>query len=533
MHRKLLLVDDDEDCRRITRHLLNRAGYDVIEADDGLYGYERVLDDEPGMIVTDWDMPRLSGLDLIRRIRSAKLAWYPYIILVTASENAELGLDSGADDFLSKPIREDQLLPRVRAGERIVSLQSRLNDQNQQLNRANHRLAQLATTDPLSGLLNRRAFFDTAEKEWRRCQRYGMPLSCLVLDIDHFKQINDSHGHPTGDAVIVALARMLKARLRESDLICRYGGEEFCIWLTNTSLAHAERVADELCTAVSRLVVPEIGPEPQFTISIGVAARVADMPSERTLIDHADQALLIAKQTGRNRTVSFVRGQETPVGERSEFTIETHRPIAGAPSSELLPTGLVRAFRMALSLRDPQLGRQIDRRLELCRELGIAVGLDGVDQRNLEWSARLVDIGWLTLAETRPTDGSVNSRSALARYRRADESTLEILQAGGADQNLLELIRLRDQWFDGSRGEPSGTAIPLGSRLLSLITAFIELRDSAEEGPLSSASATEAAIDSLRLRAGQQFDPALVARLALMFAAGNSISDSAVLPAMH
>ncbi|MBL9124135.1 MAG: diguanylate cyclase [Planctomycetaceae bacterium] len=532
MLRKLLLVDDDDDCRRLTHRLLTRAGYDVLEATDGINGYERVLTDAPEMIITDWDMPRLNGLDLIRRIRAAKLSWYPYIVLVTASENAELGLDSGADDFLSKPIREEQLMPRVRAGERIVTLQSRLNEQNQALNRANQRLEQLATTDSLSGLLNRRAFFEAAEREWRRSQRYGIPLCCLLLDIDHFKQVNDTYGHAAGDAAIVSLAQLLKSRLRTTDLVCRYGGEEFCIWLVSTSLADAEQVAETLRREASCLVVPELGTDPRLSVSIGIAARAADMPSERTLIDQADQALLLAKQLGRDRVASYARGQEHASRVPGPDRGAAGQPSGGTPFEPSVG-GLVRACRTALSLRDPPLGRQIDRRLELCRELGGIVGLDAEQQCRLELAARLMDVGWLTMNETRPTDGSVETRSGAARRRRAESATLEILQAAGADPQLLELLRLRDQWYDGSRGEPHGQAIPAAARLLSLIASFIELRDSAEDSPLGTSSATEAAIDSLRMRAGQQFDPAFVARLAGLFAAGSSLTDSSLVPAFH
>lgn len=300
---KLLIVDDDADCRRITQCLLRRAGYEVLEATDGLQGFDLVLASRPAIIITDWDMPRLDGLDLIRRVRQANLDWYPYILLLTASDDVQVGLDAGADEFLCKPIREKSLLPRIRAGERIVYLQRKLREQNLELNRANQQLTQLATIDPLSGLLNRRAFFTQAEKEWRRSVRHDLPLACLMLDIDHFKKVNDNFGHSVGDSVITALAGLLRRRLRTTDLIGRYGGEEFCALLANTQWEDGRSIAEGLCQTVSELNVGDSGL--RVTVSIGVAGRTAELASERDLIDTADRALLTAKRSGRNRVACY------------------------------------------------------------------------------------------------------------------------------------------------------------------------------------------------------------------------------------
>ena len=300
---KLLIVDDNADCRQFIHCLLSRAGYEVVEATDGVEGFDLILADRPQIIITDWHMPRLDGLDLIRRVRQANLDWYPYILLLTANDDVQLGLDTGADEFLSKPIEENTLLPRVRAAERIVALQQRLNERNLELNRANRRLAQLATTDSLSGLLNRRAFFTHAEQEWCHCQRYNLPLSCLMLDIDHFKKINDSYGHTVGDAVIVALAGLLQTRLRETDFVSRYGGEEFCILLTNTELERARTAAEGLCRSVRQVTVEDYAV--CFSVSIGVADRTPDLANERALINRADQALMTAKRSGRDRVLCY------------------------------------------------------------------------------------------------------------------------------------------------------------------------------------------------------------------------------------
>lgn len=302
--RKLLVVDDDPNCRRILEMMLSGSGYEVRLACDGWEALEIVLSDKPPIIVTDWMMPRMDGLELIRKLR-AELTWYPYILLMSGRPDEQPGLDIGADEFLAKPIHGEHLLPRLRAGERIVHLQERLREQNAALNLANQKLAELATTDPLSGLLNRRAFFDELRQEWARADRYELPLACLMFDIDHFKQVNDTYGHPAGDSVIETVGRLMKAAFRESDRICRYGGEEFCAFLTNTSLETACQMADRIRLAVAASTPPHLPADFHFSISVGVAERTGETRTYQDLVEHADQALLAAKQAGRNRLMRF------------------------------------------------------------------------------------------------------------------------------------------------------------------------------------------------------------------------------------
>jgi len=291
---QVLVVDDDRVMRRLIVRWLERAGYEVEQADDGREALAAIEARCPDLVVTDWDMPHVDGLALCRRIRQLNLPHYVYILFLSgksAPEERVVGLEVGADDFLTKPVSQAELLARMRAGSRIVALE--------------RRLIRLAEIDPLTGLSTRRAFFPAAEDEWRRAKRYRRPLSCVMIDIDYFKRVNDLHGHAVGDAVLRAVAELLQSECRSTDLLCRYGGEEFCALLPETrdedAAAWSERIRQRLnATGFSA----GSGSLP-IACSFGVAQKHDDTGTYEELIDQADQALLCAKRSGRDRVVRF------------------------------------------------------------------------------------------------------------------------------------------------------------------------------------------------------------------------------------
>jgi diguanylate cyclase (GGDEF)-like protein len=291
--RKVLVVDDDPAMRRIVSKILDSAGYEVALAANGSEAFEILQQDCPAFVVTDWDMPVLDGAALCRKIRHEELPRYVYIVMVTGTQSGHLveGLASGADDFITKPVGSQELLARMQAGARVLRLENRL------------RL--LADHDPLTELLNRRTFFELVEKELSRSRRIGYPLSCVMIDVDFFKKVNDTHGHMAGDAVLKSVSQLLKKCCRETDYVSRYGGEEFCALLPDTdgqgAVVWAERY--RLAVAETPAVVAEISV--QVTVSMGVAQRYHGTDTPEKLLDIADQALLEAKKLGRNRVVMF------------------------------------------------------------------------------------------------------------------------------------------------------------------------------------------------------------------------------------
>ncbi len=291
--RKVLVVDDDPAMRRIVSKILDSAGYEVALAANGSEAFEILQQDCPAFVITDWDMPVLDGAALCRNIRHDELPHYVYIVMMTGTQSGQLveGLASGADDFITKPVGAQELLARMQAGARVLRLENRL------------RL--LADNDPLTELLNRRTFFELVEKELNRSCRIGYPLSCVMIDVDFFKKVNDTHGHMVGDAVLKSVSQLLKKCCRETDYVSRYGGEEFCALLPDTdgqgAVVWAERY--RLAVAETPAVVAETSV--QVTVSIGVAQRYHGTDTPEKLLDMADQALLEAKKSGRNRGVMF------------------------------------------------------------------------------------------------------------------------------------------------------------------------------------------------------------------------------------
>ncbi len=290
----VLLVDDDPSVLRILTKWLGKAGYRVAQAGNGHQALTAIEARCPDFLITDWEMPGFTGLELCQKVRQLKLPHYVYVLFLTirsAPEDMVAGLEAGADDFLVKPVRQEELLARMRAGARVLDLE--------------RQLSQMARTDPLTGLLTRRTFYDCLLKQWKRAQRSNLPLSCVMVDLDFFKRINDIHGHPAGDAVLTAMANLMGDACRRSDSVCRYGGEEFCVMLPETNGHGAVVWAERVRKMLASLEVPAGGRQLRVTASFGVAQKQDGTQTAEQLVDQADQALLCAKQSGRDRVVRF------------------------------------------------------------------------------------------------------------------------------------------------------------------------------------------------------------------------------------
>jgi diguanylate cyclase (GGDEF)-like protein len=308
---KVVVVEDDavELCL-LTRHL-TVAGHDVRTARDGVEGLRLILEALPQLVITDWTMPGMNGLDLCKALRQTKVGRQLYVIMLTGAEEEQSQIEAfeaGADDYVVKPFRPRVLAARVRACGRLLALQEEVRREKEELRRcmaelgvANRKLQQAALTDALTGLYNRRYALERLEQEWAAAALSGRPLACLLLDLDHFKRVNDTHGHDAGDLVLCETAAVLRGGLRQEDVVCRLGGEEFVVILPGADREAARACAERLRRDVEHHMVELPGTALRATTSVGVAVRTPRMSGPADLLKAADEAAYAAKQAGRNR----------------------------------------------------------------------------------------------------------------------------------------------------------------------------------------------------------------------------------------
>jgi len=298
---KVLLAED----ARFARHLLQAAlaawGYDVVLAEDGEQAWRALQGpDPPSIALLDWMMPGLDGLEVCRRVRQAGREPYTYVILLTGKDRQEdvvEGLAAGADDYLRKPFDNQELQARIRTGRRMVELHA-------ELITARETLREQASTDPLTGLANRRTILEVLDRELARCRRSGGVCSVGMVDLDHFKAVNDTYGHAAGDAVLRQAASTMRATLRPYDLLGRYGGEEFVVVLPGCDAAGARAAAERLRASMAGTTIAVGEVSLRVTCSLGIAVGATEKSWERDrLLSTADAALYRAKEEGRDRVV--------------------------------------------------------------------------------------------------------------------------------------------------------------------------------------------------------------------------------------
>jgi diguanylate cyclase (GGDEF)-like protein len=306
---RILVVDDHEDNIELLRARLEARGYIVDSAADGQAALDQVDRQCPDLILLDVMMPKMDGIEVVRRLKKNSALPFIPVIMQTAldsTENKVEGLDAGADDYITKPINFAELEARVNSLLRIKKLQVELAEREKQLSALNDKLREISLTDGLTKVDNRRSLEERLHEMWEHSVRLHEPLAIVMCDIDKFKSVNDNYGHQAGDAVLQQFARLLKEEAREIDRVGRYGGEEFLLILPGTVLDAAVTFAERLREKVAGHTFSFPGGTLERTMSCGVSASPhPKVKDQEALLRTADDALYVAKETGRNRVVRF------------------------------------------------------------------------------------------------------------------------------------------------------------------------------------------------------------------------------------
>lgn len=306
---KVLVAEDDATSRRILKAMLTKWGYEVVAASDGVEALQALQEeDAPRLAILDWMMPGMDGVQVCREIRRRGQEPYIYILLLTARNRKEdliEGMDAGLDDYIAKPFDMQELRVRLRAGRRILDLQSQLLSMRQAFQ-------QQATHDPLTGLPNRLLFSDRLTKKLAEARRNKQSLAVMFMDLDRFKEVNDRFGHSAGDSLLCKIAERLKNSLRDADTVARMGGDEFTVILggilsTRDVSATAERVFEALSKPFD---LPDLDQQVGITASIGISVYPSGGADVEALVRNADAAMYKAKEQGRNRFSVFTRPRD-------------------------------------------------------------------------------------------------------------------------------------------------------------------------------------------------------------------------------
>ncbi len=299
---RVLVADDDRVTREYLAGLLRGNGLEAIAVENARQTLDAIAASKPDLILLDVVMPGMGGLECCRLLKAATAPTFVPIVLITAKTDVESrveGLRIGADDYVCKPFDSRELLARVHSLLRLKAM-------HDDVTAAKERLERLATHDELTGLHNYRYLHTRMSEELKRAERHRDPLACAMIDVDHFKQVNDTHGHDTGDAVLVEIARRLRAGIRDIDVLARYGGEEFLMLLPTTQLSGALVVAERVFNSIGSAPMRHNAIELKVTVSVGIALYPSrDVRSKDQLIKAADVALYQAKNEGRNRICVF------------------------------------------------------------------------------------------------------------------------------------------------------------------------------------------------------------------------------------
>lgn len=447
----------------------------------------------------DWQSDESSskGMRLGLKLDQEQRTYLVNSSAILATDGQRRGTIASFDDIT--PLEEK----RKQLSEMLAELQS----SRDELSQRNKELQHLATRDSLTGCLNRRTFFEIFDKEWSAASRHQTSLSCFMVDVDHFKSVNDNHGHSVGDEVLKRVAEAIENSARDSDVVCRYGGEEFCVLLPGSDLEQAFAAAERIRLAIEELEFEKLS----VTASLGVSSIALGAPNPQELLDEADKCLYAAKRGGRNQVVSWDQVPEESLGDDTSSRDDDDRKSIDVEDESSIPYPAVASLLSALAYRDPATARHSTRVAELC--VATASGLLSVkDTYVLEVGALLHDIGKIGVPDAILLKPGPLTREEWETMELHDRIGMEIVEASFSNAQLVEIVKYHHAMFGGSPDAPhlpTGHDIPTGARLVTIADAYDAM---VSDRVYRKGRPQDEAFAELRRCAGRQFDPELVER---------------------
>ena len=507
---KVLVAEDENISRLRLVKFLESMDCEVVSCKDGLEAWNIIKsEDSPNYLILDWMMPGMDGMELCRKVRSMKREPYTFIMLLSSKgeqQDVISGIEAGADDYIVKPFDQNELKVRLIAGSRIVQL-------NKELLNARNILEKQVINDPLTSLFNRHYMVEVLEREFSSALRYQTDLSCLLLDLDLFKEINDTHGHPFGDFVLREFANCLKQEARKMDIPFRYGGEEFMLLLPNTDIVGAKNVAEKIRVACGQKTYDDGNNVVKATVSIGIASVKLNKPLEsKELIAFADKALYRAKAEGRNRVNVYIRKPLGDVDSDKESKGNDFRYL-----KENLSLILEKTKKSAIDSLD-LLARNVrgDERNQHCNNvnkyiklIGERLALPPAIIETFKRASFFHDNFKTLMRKTLNTKSKTLSSEEKAEIEENPYMLSELIDMFDFFSNEKSILLYHRECFDGT-GFPAGLKeieIPLGARLFAVANAIAAMMT---EQPGRKSLSPEEIITELADHAGKKFDPMMV-----------------------
>ena len=507
---KILIAEDDN----VTRHILEKSvtemDFEVVSCKNGHDAW-KILQSEnaPHLLILDWMMPGMDGLEICRKVREQAKEPYTFILLLTSKGEQDdfvKGMEAGADDYVVKPFNHNDLRVRLKAGRRIVEL-------NEELLYVRDNLEKQATHDKLTGLYNRHFMVEILEKEFSRALRHQSDLSCLLLDLDNFKDVNDTFGHTFGDLVLREFSAGLDQNIRKSDISIRYGGEEFMVLLPNTGIAGAQNIAEKIRATCEKKRYDDGHNSTTVTVSIGIASiKQHQLIDDKEIVACADKALYRSKAEGRNRITVYMKkpswisnnneiSEDNNLGHLKEniAVVLEKTKKSSIESLELLTRDLS-------SDEHKQHNHDIKRYITL---IGEKLALPPAIIETFKRAANFHDYFKILLRKTFKTKHIVLNKEERTEIEDHPYMLTELIDSFDFFANEKSILQYHHENFDGT-GYPDGlegNEIPLGARIFAMVDAITAMLS----GRLHRVKLSpEEMIIELADKAGTQFDPMLV-----------------------